>query len=435
MESARGVGRSFSPLDEELGLLEGALSPYLQEQLTRLGTWIPSFARAAALLEVFTGAYVSAASMRRHTEEAGAVYEQHQAAEVKRLKEQGGDEPQGPEKLVISADGAMVPLVGGKWEEVKTLVIGEPRVVTGRNGERVVKTEKLSYFSRVLEAEAFQWQALVETHRRGVATAGEVGCLADGAGWIQGFADFHRPDARRILDLPHAGGYVYAMGQALYGEGTPEAQAWWQEQMQTLKAQGAGAVLPTLETLTQAHPQLPLLEEKLAYLRKREDQMQYPTYQAEGWPIGSGIVESANKLVVEERLKGSGMRWAPGHVNPLLGLRNVVFNDRWDEAWLQITGDLRQQTWQRRLARQRERRGAQALGETQTSPPLPEQRAPDTTPPTCQTAQPDPVPAPPTATAPSAPQPRRPAPDHPWRHSPIGKARFEPHNAGGPPKL
>jgi hypothetical protein len=411
-----------------LGLLEGALSPYLQEQLTRLGTWIPSFARAAELLEVFTGACVSAASVRRHTEEAGALYVQHQAAEVARLKEEGGVEPQGPEQLVISVDGAMVPLVGGAWEEVKTLVIGEPRVVTGRQGERVVKTERLSYFSRVLEAEAFKWQALVETHRRGVATAGAVRCLADGAEWIQGFADFHRPDALRILDLSHAGGYVYAMGQALYGEGTPEAQAWGQEQMQTLKAQGAGAVLPTWETLVEAHPQLPILEEKLAYLRKREDQMQYPTYQAEGWPIGSGIVESANKLVVEDRLKGSGMRWAPGHVNPLLGLRNIVFNDRWDEAWLQITGGLRQQTWQRRLARQRARRVAPALEETQTSPPPSEDHASDTTPLTCRTAQPDPVPASPT------PSPRRPAPDHPWRHSPIGKARFEPHNAGHTPK-
>jgi len=433
MESARDVGRSFSPLDEELGLLEGGLSPYLREQLTRLGTWIPSFARAAELLEVFTGACVSAASLRRQTEEAGAVYEQHQAGEVKRLKEEGGVEPQGPEQLVISADGAHIPLVGGKWEEVKTLVIGEPHVVTGQNGERVVKTEHLSYFSRVLEAEAFKWQVLVETHRRGVATAGKVACVADGAEWIQGVADFHRPDARRILDLPHAGGYVYAMGQALYGEGTPETLAWWQEQMQTLKAQGAGAVLPTLQALTETHPQLPTLGESLAYLCKREDQMQYPTYQAEGWPIGSGIVESANKLVVEDRLKGSGMRWAPAHVNPVLALRNIVFNDRWDEAWPQITKDLRQQAWQRRLARQRERRVVPAL-ETQVSPPPSEERAPDTPPPTYQTAQPGPVPARPAATATSAPQPRRPAPDHPWRHSPIGKARFQPRNAGGLPK-
>ena len=31
----------------------------------------------------------------------------------------------------------------------------------------------------------------------------------------------------------------------------------------------------------------------LAYLEKREAQMQYPAFQAQGWPIGSGAVESA----------------------------------------------------------------------------------------------------------------------------------------------
>jgi hypothetical protein len=60
--------------------------------------------------------------------------------------------------------------------------------------------------------------------------------------------------------------------------------------------------------------------------------MQYPLFQAQGWPIGSGIAESANKLVVEVRLKGAGMHWARASVNPMLALRNAVCNDRWDEA-------------------------------------------------------------------------------------------------------
>ena len=42
--------------------------------------------------------------------------------------------------------------------------------------------------------------------------------------------------------------------------------------------------------------------------RSREGLMQYPQFRRQGWPIGSGMVESANKLVVEARLKGAGMR-------------------------------------------------------------------------------------------------------------------------------
>lgn len=60
--------------------------------------------------------------------------------------------------------------------------------------------------------------------------------------------------------------------------------------------------------------------------------MQYPLYQQQGWPIGSGMVESANKLVVEARLKGAGMHWQRTHDNPMLALRNGVCNKRSDEA-------------------------------------------------------------------------------------------------------
>ena len=68
--------------------------------------------------------------------------------------------------------------------------------------------------------------------------------------------------------------------------------------------------------------------EKLAYLGKREAHLQYPHYQQQGWPIGSGIVESGNKVVMQERMKRAGMHWAPAHVNPMLALRNAVCNDR-----------------------------------------------------------------------------------------------------------
>ena len=61
--------------------------------------------------------------------------------------------------------------------------------------------------------------------------------------------------------------------------------------------------------------------------------MQYPVFRRQGWPIGSGMVESANKNVVEVRLKGTGMHWERNNVNPMLTLRNAVCNDRWREMW------------------------------------------------------------------------------------------------------
>jgi hypothetical protein len=119
------------------------------------------------------------------------------------------------------------------------------------------------------------------------------------------------------------------MGQALYGEATPESQAGLTPHLHRLKPEGPAEVLADLRALTQAHPDLPELADHLAYLEKREAQMQSPAFQAAGWPIGSGAVESGNRVrvVVEARLKGSGMHGARSHVDPMLALRNIVGND------------------------------------------------------------------------------------------------------------
>ena len=78
------------------------------------------------------------------------------------------------------------------------------------------------------------------------------------------------------------------------------------------------------------------LQEHRQYLEKRVALMDYPTYRQQGWPIGSGSVESANKRVMQARLKGAGMRWERAHVNPMLALRTAVCNERWDESWQSI---------------------------------------------------------------------------------------------------
>src|SRR5258707_1168904 len=53
MASAPPAKRGFSPLDEELALLPGQLTPLLQDHLAHLGTWMP-FAHAAQMLSRFT---------------------------------------------------------------------------------------------------------------------------------------------------------------------------------------------------------------------------------------------------------------------------------------------------------------------------------------------------------------------------------------------
>ncbi len=339
------------------------------------------FAKAAALLASFTHTRVSETTTRRHTQAVGLAYEAVQQAEVEQIEREWPVVPQGPAKLVVSADGAMVPLVAGEWAEVKTVVVSEVSELPEQEGRLQVLTHTHSYFSRLSDAETFQRLSLGELTQRRVETAAQVAAVNDGAAWIQGFLDYHCPQAVRILDFAHAAERVCQIGDVVLGAGSAAAQQWRAEQLHALKHAGPNDLVPKLRRFAAAQLNVPLVRENLAYLEKRLTQMQYPRFQVQGWPIGSGGVESGNKLVVEARLKGADMHWSRTSVNPMLALRNGVCNDRWNEVWRESAAHIRKHGRQQPRVRSRQ----------------------------------SPAPLPPPTLAPIEPAPAPPKPVHPWR--------------------
>ena len=91
-------------------------------------------------------------------------------------------------------------------------------------------------------------------------------------------------------------------------------------------------MLEEVHRLLKDHPHREELAKSVNYLQKREKMMDYPLFQQQGWPIGSGSAESANTCVVQSRLKGPVMHWEPRNVNPMLALRTGECNNRWNET-------------------------------------------------------------------------------------------------------
>ena len=403
------------------------------------------FSQAVKGLDYFLKVSVSEATTRRKTEAAGEAHVAVQTAKVDSLEahppESPRDEPKGPERQLFSADGALVPLVGKRWGEVKTLVIGRIGKPKTRDGELEVHTEELSYFSRMAEHQTFGRLATVETFRRGTATADLVCAVNDGADWEQRLVDLQRPDAVRILDFGHSAEHLSEVAQAIHGVGTEAAEAWLKAECHELRHGDPEKVLGDLRGLAESlavdeskAKVLEVIQDNLAYFEKRRAQIRYAEFEAKGYPIGSGAVESANKLLVEARLKGAGMHWADGHVDPMVALRTVACSDRWEEAWPEIEQRLRAQVEERvttRRARRHEAKAAEKLVERLVEN-VPENVAEGRVAqgqvvavaegPVLADGLPQGLPDDRPAQR-AEPKPHRPAADHPWRHMPIGRAR------------
>jgi hypothetical protein len=397
-----------------------------------LGSWLP-FEPAARLVGEFWHVPVSEPTARRQTEQAGAAYVGVQTAQVQALERELPASPAGPALQQLSVDGAMVPLVGGQWAEVKLLAIGTVGAPVWEAGEWHIHASELSYFGRMADSQTFGRLASLETHRRGTETAGRVVAVMDGAEWQQGFVDLQRADAVRILDFPHAAEYVAKVGQAVLGAGSADSAAWLAAQLHDLKHGREDQVLGVLGQLREravaagAGETLQVVQTSLGYLQKRRQQLRYAAFVAQGYPIGSGAVESGNKLVTEARLKGAGMHWASEHVNPLVALRTAVCADRWDEAWDQLSSRVRAQAHQQTRARwaaRQQTRAAQAprlpAGESGDEPSPPSARPTASPTGRCSVVVADPA-SPSPLLPPAVAGPRKPAANHPWRRMPIGR--------------
>jgi hypothetical protein len=374
----------------------------LVEVMVRLGTRLP-FAVVAEEMGRLFDVSVSPDTVRRLTEEAGAVLADIEQQDLERLEHDAPEELEGPAVQQVSADGCMVSLVDGRWTEVRTMAIG---TVTQQEGESAV--HDLTYFSRYGGAERFIRHTTLPTHERGTRRAGTVAAVMDGASWLQELIDEQCPKAVRILDFPHAVGYLHRAAHAAYGAESQEAVAWLDDWVPRFKSGDPEEVLTALRALPALTPEAATAKgAAVRYLGSRKEQIRYADFRKEGVPIGSATVVpgpcsggptgngECRQLVVEARLKGSGMHWARANLNSLLGLRTRLCSGQWDQTWPLIHQQWRQHTRHRQRERRRVRQARHVVEQLR------------------------PVAAPPA----KPPQPKlvvdgRPTPNHPWKGHP-----------------
>jgi hypothetical protein len=162
--------------------------------------------------------------------------------------------------------------------------------------------------------------------------------LTDGGAGLEEMLQRFFPRATCILDFWHAKEHLVELAESLWPEDESRRKAWLDEQCPRLKREGGAAVLAVLEALDVSGRSSAVQEahrRHTGYFRNNVHRMDYPTYVANGWQIGSGPVESACGTVVGDRLKGSGMRWSKPGSHQVAQLRSLFLSEKnqWDIFW------------------------------------------------------------------------------------------------------
>jgi hypothetical protein len=322
------------------------------EQLTTLaGAVGESFERGAQLLRQMAGVPLSEATVARTTEDTG----QRLAA----LSEQGTtvgqpvvwdwwEDNAGRSVAYISIDatGTRQQAKGGGAAEGRMayvaavynpLPLHQPPSPPGRPPPVM----QARYLSGLYSLEQMGPLLRRLASRVGMERAALWIALTDGGNGLEDFVrqNFNREDLVVILDFYHAASYLEKLAKALYPGDESLSVAQADQWCRLLKEEGGATTLAVLKEWSWPPRRSAALKEQWErvqeYFGKNLHRMEYPEYQAQGWQIGSGVVESACKTVVGQRLKGAGMRWSEAGAHALCHVRALYRSDKgqWDDFW------------------------------------------------------------------------------------------------------
>lgn len=318
-----------APFDEELGLASNQKSDVgLQQAACLLAIFVP-FESAAMLLKQLTGVDISGQAIWEWVQSVGQRMMKSLEAELEALS--AGDLPEleaispdiAAQTLLMGADGVMVPFrpqaqtATGKtkWREVKVAIfarLGTGRTRAGKEISRLHRHRVAAVLGAIDDLSERMW---LESLKQGVKEAPRVVWLSDGArGLWRLFDERFQPYATGVLDFYHATQNVWSGAKVWLDGRTTHCRDWFSDARHRLRHGQANDVLDDLKAAS-ALPGLPDSAEKALtklynYLEKHRGHIEYDKFKEMGVPIGSGLVESTCKWLIQQRFKGVGMRWS-----------------------------------------------------------------------------------------------------------------------------
>ena len=333
-----GKQEGHHPADDALGL-EVGYTPALAKLMTLEGADESTYLKAQRHLEQTGGIVVSARQIQRVVQRVGSDAQRWQ----ERSAQPGGCDAS---IMYISADGTGVPMVPEELEgrrgkqsdgTAKTRQVYLGCVFTqhrvDEKGRPIRDYESTTYVSSFKSIDEFGPTLRQEAIRRGMGDVPKVVALFDGAHGLENMGELNFKGCVQIVDFYHAMEHAGKVLEALLGKNHPDQkkrQSQWAKRLLKDKVQW---LIDQTRKECAGQPQAEVVEKALGYFVHNVGRMQYGTFRAAGYFIGSGVVEAGCKTVIGGRCKQSGMFWSKTGAENVLALRCIHSSRRLDDYW------------------------------------------------------------------------------------------------------
>lgn len=311
-----------------IGVSPRGRSVRLERALTDFGCE-HSFAHAAARVQEHYGFEIGASAVREatlaHAQRAARRLEEHYQEPFRILPSLGA------EHVIAEADGTMICTVAAGKRNGKRPRDWKEMRLTAAQAQGQEQTFYAATFSGVDEV-GRRWGHCARS--AGWGRNSQIHALGDGAEWIR--LQTHEVFGRQgtfLCDFFHVSEYLGAAAQSCTAS-APDR--WRRTQQARLKR---GALGKVIEALAQ-HLEPPATAQEEApvrnghrYLTNRTDCLDYPRALKLGLPIGSGMIESGHRHVLQARLKKAGAAWLSKHADQIANLRVLRANRQWLSLW------------------------------------------------------------------------------------------------------
>lgn len=347
-------GESLQPFDQMANLPDRGITYFAQELMARLGIE-ESYADSQSFYAEFFGHSLSSHTVGEVVQQTASSYPAYSSEQVPMPEEPSG------RIGVVTFDGKGVPvisserttgktreaLVGGVYtiepeerdaEQLANLLV-LPETLSAEEKEqlhRQNRAQNIQYFANIgkPKEELFEEVRQSATARFAAKSPTTVICLMDGALKLWQLAHSYFPDAVYILDLMHVLGYLRTAVAALEKDNERARALLCAYLEKILKGELESVIKSMRIRLTKNRlggEKRKGIEAAITYFTNHRDYMRYDEYLTAGYPVATGVIESACKHIVKNRMDKSGAQWSLQGAESVLRLRCIKATGHWRE--------------------------------------------------------------------------------------------------------